>query len=108
MMPAPRRAGSPRTRPYSGAKTDDQRACRESFFAPYRKMEPITRAYTQTCKPPKTLTMTNLGQCVRDVVFAGDSIMRHVAFFLQCELGRKHHVSYTAFKGHLHERLGAS
>ena len=43
--------------------------------------------------------MTSLGQCVRDVVFAGDSIMRHVAFFLQCELGRKHRVSYTALRG---------
>ena len=81
-------------------RKDRRPACGyESFFAPYRKMEPITRAYTQTCKPLKTLTMTNLGQCVRDVVFAGDSIMRHVAFFLQCELGRKHRVSYTALRG---------
>ena len=81
-------------------RKDRRPACGyESFFAPYRKMEPITRAYTQSCKPPKTLTMTNLGTCVRDVVFAGDSIMRHVAFFLQCELGRKHHVSYTPLRG---------
>ena len=81
-------------------RKDRRPACGyESFFAPYRKMEPITRAYTQTCRPLKTLTMTNLGQCVRDVVFAGDSIMRHVAFFLQCELGRKHHVSYTPLRG---------
>ena len=81
-------------------RKDRRPACGyESFSAPYRKMEPITRAYTQNCKPPKTLTMTNLGQCVRDVVFAGDSIMRHVAFFLQCELGRKHRVSYTPLRG---------
>ena len=81
-------------------RKDRRPACGyESFFAPYRKMEPITRAYTQTCRPLKTLTMTNLGQCVRDVVFAGDSIMRHVAFFLQCELGRKHRVSYTPLRG---------
>ena len=81
-------------------RKDRRPACGyESFFAPYRKMEPITRAYTQTCRPLKTLTMTNLGQCVRDVVFAGDSIMRHISFFLQCELGRKHHVSYTPLRG---------
>ena len=81
-------------------RKDRRPACGyESFFAPYRKMEPITRAYTQTCRPLKTLTMTNLGKCVRDVVFAGDSIMRHVSFFLQCELGRKHHVSYTPLRG---------
>ena len=53
-------------------RKDRRPACGyESFFAPYRKMEPITRAYAQNCKPLKTLTMTNLGQCVRDVVFAG-------------------------------------
>ena len=81
-------------------RKDRRPACGyETYFAPYRKMEPITRAYAQNCRPPKTLTMTNLGQCVRDVVFAGDSIMRHVSFFLQCELGRKHHVSYTPLRG---------
>ena len=81
-------------------RKDRRPACGyESFFAPYRKMEPITRAYSTNCKPLKTLTMTNLGKCVRDVVFAGDSIMRHVSFFLQCELGRKHHVSYTPLRG---------
>ena len=81
-------------------RKDRRPACGyESFFAPYRKTTPITRAYTQTCGPLKTLTMTNLGQCVRDVIFAGDSIMRHVSFFLQCELGRKHRVSYTPLRG---------
>ena len=25
--------------------------------------------------------------------------MSHVSFFLQCELGRKHHVSYTPLRG---------
>lgn len=69
-----------------------------SFAHPYAKRGPIARSYATTCAPPPSVTLPSLEKCVKGVVFAGDSIMRHVADFLRCELGHRR-VAYTSLRG---------